>query len=208
MSYEELRDNIGLEPNVSTMQKLFKLRRLDENHPENITLLLPDRNGNQVHYKTTEGWKTGDFYNFMHSAYCADSAFLEAIYPKSRSFDQFHRGFLLGSHAQKLGSSAKDQSKLKPESDQLRPDMFRVCKGLAEKYTSEAVVTNTEADHVGAPQQAALHAASDLKKEDTRQLELKLELKKEDTKQLELNTKQLELKLELRRLDALQQPCA
>ncbi len=135
LTFEELKEKIGLQPNESTMKELFKVMRLDENHPENHTLLLPDPNGQEVHYKSENGWETGSFDNRMLIAFSDDADLLKKIYPKELREDQFYQGFLLRQFVHKIGSSAKDKSNLKQLGDEMRPLMHALTVVLAEKYT-------------------------------------------------------------------------
>ncbi len=203
MSFEELKSEIGLQPNATTMKKLFRLRRLDQNHPENITLLLPDRDGDQLHYKTEKGWETGEFYNIMHAAWCQDSSFLDRIYPDDLRFDAFHGGFLIYQHMQKTSSSPKDRS-LKPESDELRPDIFRLTQDLAEKYTPEqSAETNVRDGKQASTLQTSapvLRLELEVEQARIRRLELELELevlRKRDAQVLELNDASRSLEVDI-----------
>ncbi len=195
MSLEELKDRIGLQPNETTMTRLFELVRMDEDHPENHTLLLPDVNGKEVHYKAENGWKVGTYDNRMHAAFGDDSMLLQQkLLSKSRD-DSFYKSFLFPEIIQKMANSAMDKSQLKPLSDKMRRGLYELTVKLAEKYSPEtdralssqvdsATTTSDLKMQVIIEQVRATRAENDnksrirLAEEQTKQLEIQLELKR------------------------------
>ncbi len=178
MTFEELKEKIGLEPNESTMKKLFKVMRLDENHPENHTLLLPDPNGEEVHYKSENGWKTGSFDNRMLVAFSDDADLLKKIYPKELREDHFYQGFLLRQFVHKIGSSEMDKSNLKQLGDEMRPLMHALTVVLAEKYTPTTDEEPTEVFGQQVPTTSSdlrLRFETEKLRKESLQLELQLE---------------------------------
>ena len=198
MSMEELREKIGLQPNDSTMEKLFALVRLDENHPENHTLLLPDLNGKEIHYKTKTGWEVGDFNNRMHAAFCDDTTLLTKIYPEDQRNDLFYDGFLYHDLLPRIGSSKIDDSNLKPLGNKLRPRLHELAVRLAQKYTPETTVTGEVSAGASIPIPPEAVSESQLRLQLALE-ELRLKTREEETRSRKEETRTLELQLELER---------
>lgn len=136
MSLEDLRQKIGLQPNDKTMIELFKLIRLNEAYPENHTLLLPDREGKQIHYKDKDGWKSDNFDKRMRMAIHHDHTVLDGKFREDGDRDHdFYYDYLWKSVGSRL--SRHDDHGLKAISGPLRKHLHDLTLRLATKYTPE-----------------------------------------------------------------------
>ena len=132
MSITELQSLIGLKSEPSTMIKLFELIRTDENHPENHTMLLPDVNGQVIHYKSENGWVTDSFNNSMQRAIHADNSFLIRKLPDNFADKVFQDGYIMNEIQQKINFCQHDA--LKCIYDGVRSRLHELTKKLAEQH--------------------------------------------------------------------------
>lgn len=120
MSYDGFKDALGgMNPHHSTMSKLFKLVRINEDHPENHNLLLPDRDGDMVHWKSKDGWKSIDYKEKIRSLLHSDIVnVLDTKVRGPNRDDTFYWGFIIHEILKKCGEI--DHVGLKPIYDDIR----------------------------------------------------------------------------------------
>ena len=129
LSIQELRAKIGLRSDPSTMIKLFRLIRLDESHPENHTILLPDINGDTAVCKRDDGWQLENFNHIMQTALQHDNTFLIRRLPDEYNDKKFQDGYLMNEIQQSIIFCNHDA--LKPIYDGLRHDLYDLTARLA-----------------------------------------------------------------------------
>ena len=142
LSISELQDKIGLKSDPSTMIKLFELIRTDENHPENHTMLLPELNGQTVHCKVDDGWKTDSFNNGMQRAIHHDNSFLIRKLPDNYPDKVFQDGYIMNEIQQKINFC--DHAALKKIYDGVREALYDLTMRLARQNNNKSSEESSE----------------------------------------------------------------
>lgn len=193
LDMKQLREKIGLNPSPSTMIELFKLVRLDEDHPENHNLLLASPDSKTVHYFCEGGWKTGTFDERVRFAIDDDKRNLSRWIRERDRDNEFYWGYLVHDVGTKIGHM--DDYGLKPIYDGVRAPLHASTMRLAAKYgtldTTEASPGNRE---------HAMEAELKLQQELTRQQQELTRQQQERNRNVELETRKLELELEIMKM--------
>ena len=137
LTIAELQQKIGLKSDPSTMIKLFELIRTDESHPENHTMLLPDINGQIMHCKSEDGWRTDTFNNSVQRAIHSDNSFLIRKLPDNFADKSFQDGYIMNEIQQKINFC--DHEALKTIYDGIRGPLHDLTMKLAAKYKNDQV---------------------------------------------------------------------
>lgn len=154
LSLDEIKAKISFDPDPNTIVNLFKHVRINDDHPENHSVLLPDIDGDVVHYKSADGWKTQPFNDQMRylidmDRRVLDSKFREADQDK---YSEFYWQFLV--HGILTKCAHIDHVGLKPIYDLLRPLLHELTVKLAastdgsetENNDVTSTTANTEPD--------------------------------------------------------------
>lgn len=132
MALEQLKEHIGLTHDPLTMAKLFNLIRANEAHPENHTMLLPDRDGETIHYKDSEGWKERPFEERVRRMIHADHELLQSLVRKDwDNYEKFYWDYLVFDIGRKCAEL--DHTGLKPIYDEIRNSIHELTVNLASK---------------------------------------------------------------------------
>lgn len=129
---EELKRQIGMTPDPSTMTNLFKILRVNEEHPENHTLLLPDIDSKTVHQKTASGWAETAFDERIRSLIHHDYELLDRCIKRKDRDESFYWNYLVRDVLRKCGEV--DHVGLKPIYDSVRILLHDLTKSLADKF--------------------------------------------------------------------------
>lgn len=132
---EELKRQIGLTPDPSTMTSLFKILRANEEHPENHTLLLPDIDSKTVHQKTASGWAETAFDERIRSLIHHDYELLDSCIKRKDRDESFYWNYLVRDVLRKCGEV--DHVGLKPIYDSVRVLLHDLTKTLADKFNDD-----------------------------------------------------------------------
>ena len=190
MTIQELQDKIGLKSEPSTMIKLFELIRTDENHPENHTMLLPDANGNLMHCKDENGWKTDSFDNSMQRALHADNSFLIRKLPDDFADKSFQFGYIMNEIQQKINFG--DHAALKAIYDGVRVPLHDLTMKLAKQNDKEACLQESDISLMKAFKSEEDEMAEELLELEKHQI--RINKQKLDIEQKELDLRMIELK--------------
>lgn len=178
MSMDQIRKKIGLTPDASTMIELFKLVRLDKEHPENHNLLLTSKDSNKIHYYEADGWKEGCFNERIREALLDDKFRLRDMIGVRNRDDKFYWGYLEHHVGQKINE--RDHIALKPIIDGIRDPLLESTLKLAAVHDEHSIRLNDE--KYREIQKQILETENDkileIEKTKARQLELELEIMK------------------------------
>lgn len=170
MSLEGFKQEIGLSPHYSTMSNLFKFLRINADHPENHNLLLPDRDGDMVHWKSKDGWKQTDYKEKIRSLLHNDIINVLDTKIKGRDRDDtFYWGFIVHEIMRKCGEI--DHLGLKPIYDDIRDPLHEQTMKYVKEFRE--AVQETEQDDVGTT--TGLINDSNVQEDDEEDDEVKLE---------------------------------
>lgn len=185
MSVEELKNRIGMNKDPQTHIEAYKLIHLDPQHPENHNLLLPQKDGNQVHFYGNDKWNTGSFDEQIRLAvFDVNKAIQRAIPEKNR--DDYYWNHL--EHGIGTKCNNKEDAALRPIFEGLRDPLHESTLRLMGIDPTQEMVSGERK-----------HDEASLEWERERTLQMK-----EKTRQLELTerTRQMELELQLAKMKA------
>lgn len=139
MSLDGFKQAIGgLTPSHSTVSNMFKLVRINEDHPENHNLLLPDRDGDMIHWKSKDGWKTMKFDDKIRGLVSSD--ILNVLDSKIRGPDRdttFYWGYIIHEILRKCGEM--DHAGLKPIYDDIRDPLHEQTIKYAQRFKEASI---------------------------------------------------------------------
>lgn len=139
MSYDGFKREVGLTPHHSTMSRLFKLVRLNDEHPENHNLLLPDRDGDMIHWKSKDGWKQTDYKEKIRSLLHNDIInVLDTKVRGDKRDDTFYWGYIVHEIMRKCGEI--DHLGLKPIYDDIRSPLYEQTMKYVDQYQQAAQI--------------------------------------------------------------------
>lgn len=191
IALEDLRRKIGLKAEASTMIELFKLIRLDADHPENHNLLLTSKDSDKIHYYDGDGWKEGKFDEQMRMALLDDKYRLRDFIGMRQWDDKFYWGYLEHHVGQKINE--RDDIALKPIYDGIRIPLLESTLKLAAKHDEQSIQLSSRSEEI-----CNTDANSDLRTVDNFALAMQQSRERETLEK----TKQMELELEILRLKA------
>ncbi len=184
MSARDLIDKIGLNRDISPHVNFFKLVRADEAHPENNTMLLPAQDGQTIHYKSEDGWKTGECEEQLYKALFTDNRTLIQDFSKiEKTHPDFYNGHLLQTVNQMINNN--DQVGLKPYFDAYRESLHTLTIKLAEEHKGENV--DNVRSHAVPNQEPQINDSQSLQKL------LDLEIARQRTHEMSQKTLELEI---------------
>lgn len=187
LSLTELKDKIGLNPDASTMIELFKLVRLDAEHPENHNLLLTSNDTDRIHYFDKDGWKEGRYNDQIRMALLDDKIRLRDLI-RFRNWDEkFYWGYLEHHVGQKINE--RDDVCLRPIFDGIRSPLLESTLKLAARHDENNIRLNKSTNHDDGSNR--LMSNSD---------DIALAIEKEKSRQLADTCRKLELELEIMKL--------
>lgn len=151
MSLDEIKAKISFEPDPTTIVNLFKHVRLNDDHPENHSVLLPDLDGDVVHYKSADGWKTQPFDDQMRYLIDMDRRVIDSKFKEEDQdkYSEFYWQFLV--HGILTKCAHIDHAGLKPIYDLLRPLLHELTVKLAANNDGAATTSETGANVASAP---------------------------------------------------------
>lgn len=84
---EELYDMVKQNESILALSEFFKLLRLDSDHPQNHNLLLLDKDADEIHYKSKNGWKTGGTESVLDGCLAKDGQLLQCCLNKNQDYE-------------------------------------------------------------------------------------------------------------------------
>lgn len=145
MTLDGFKQEVGLTPHHSTMSSLFKLVRINEEHPENHNLLLPDRDGDMVHWKSKDGWKQTDYKEKIRSLLHNDIVNVLDTKVRGRDRDDtFYWGFIVHEIMRKCGEI--DHTGLKPIYDDIRSPLHDQTMKYVKQFRDAIIKDESESD--------------------------------------------------------------
>lgn len=84
---EELYDMVKQNENILALSEFFKILRLDPSHPQNHNLLLLDKDDDEIHYKSKNGWKTGGTESVLDGCLAKDGQLLQCCLNKNQNYE-------------------------------------------------------------------------------------------------------------------------
>ena len=136
LTLEELKREIGSSPDPNLIMNFFKLRRINEEHPENHSLLLPDVEGKSIHYKDKDGWKETSYDEKMRGLLHGDNLDLQSRFNEHQQETHYNLywGYLV--HDLMTKCTRMDFDGLKPILDGLRGPLHDLTTRLAAENTT------------------------------------------------------------------------
>lgn len=88
MPIEDLLNRLGRRGDMRAMVEFFKLRRLDPNNPQNHNMLLVNKDDDEVHYYTKNGWRKTNVKCLLDGCLANDSHLLQCCLNPEQNYEQ------------------------------------------------------------------------------------------------------------------------
>ena len=146
MPFEELKKQIGSNPDPNIIMNFFKLRRINEEHPENHSLLLPAIDSESIHYKDADGWKETSYDEKMRGLLHEDNLDLQSRFSERQQESHYslYWGYLV--HDLMTKCTRMDYYGLKPILDGLREPLHTLTAKLAS--ANKNVESESESEEI------------------------------------------------------------
>lgn len=84
---DELYDRVKHSENILALSEFFKLLRLNPDRPQNHNMLLMDKDADEIHYKSKNGWKTGGTESVLDGCLAKDGLLLQCCLNKNQDYE-------------------------------------------------------------------------------------------------------------------------